>query len=168
MRTSSMVIDYFYMINIACGIDMFKILIILGHDDKPERTSKTFKVRPQKIRAALMWLKIHNPLYKNIEINFGPLEEEQSHIAQDINDMNEMNELLSVCDPVAISNLAPNEDKVIVPNDNKPSNNTYHIYKEQSSSHVIDIKHTPNLLSMIFPTLFPYGDGDYFQNREKK
>ncbi|KAJ4136671.1 hypothetical protein NW754_002236 [Fusarium falciforme] len=40
----------------------------------PRDLSKLLSVRPCKVKAALVWLKRHNPLYRNISINVEELE----------------------------------------------------------------------------------------------
>ena len=49
---------------------------IVGPKNRPEKTMPGFlTVRRQRVRDALRWLKVHNPLYENIEISEEALEQ---------------------------------------------------------------------------------------------
>ena len=146
--------------------------------------AKPLCVRREKVRAALLWLKQHNPLYTNITIDFdviNSLEDEQIppfHI-EHVMPNDAVDSLTSRYDMNAFEGDLPNEicdlpfqNVVITDVDaHAPS----HELRAAALRHIkdkkggyIQIPHdpkpvneffNPELLPRIYPTLFPYGIG---------
>ncbi|EIM85237.1 uncharacterized protein STEHIDRAFT_59941, partial [Stereum hirsutum FP-91666 SS1] len=155
-------------------------------DEWLREKAKPLSVRREKVRSALMWLKSHNPLYKDVEIDhnvLNSLENEQIlpfHI-EHVLPSNASDSLTSQYDAAdalaanaATSSTTTDTTAVITDVDgNAPSNQLRaaalrHV-KKQGGAYV-EIPHdtepmnefnNPSLFPMIYPTLFPYGIGGF-------
>ncbi|KAH6887371.1 hypothetical protein BKA70DRAFT_1064045, partial [Coprinopsis sp. MPI-PUGE-AT-0042] len=143
-------------------------------------------VRPFKVCRALEWLKIHNPLYADVDIDYRMLESlpEESKLPVDFHRYeNEaaVEGLTSHYDPVSsLPNDHPARDETLFARATVPdlsSTSTPHQMRLAAASHVkdnhgafIQVPHgnapcnefkNPVLFPQLFPTLFPYGIGGF-------
>jgi hypothetical protein len=155
-----------------------------------QKKAKPLVVRREKVRAALVWLKDHNPLYKDITINHSMLDGFDDHqilpvhvehvlpsITDDIltsrYDPSLPLESTTSC-PSETPNSIPFQNVVITDVDGQAPVNELraaalrHIKKKGGG--YIEIPHdrepvneffNPSLFPMIYPCLFPYGIGGF-------
>lgn len=134
--------------------------IIVFHRKAQKCTFKCI-ARPEKLRAALLWLKKNNKWYKNIEISEKNLSQypEDGDITELIKktvlDTDEDNEEII---EEQLNSFIPNtpsltEDEVIRQQLNLP-------YPEVENSPINEFKKN-GYISKAFPVLFPHGTGDY-------
>ncbi|KAF9053993.1 hypothetical protein BDP27DRAFT_1386311 [Rhodocollybia butyracea] len=132
-----------------------------------EKYAKPLTVRPAKVRAALVWLKKHNKLYKDIKINesllnaLPPSSVLPIHI--EVISPAEVNEgLTSGYDPVTRAQAPPS-----VSEDERTASAAAF---EMNKNRFLSMPHdpapvneffNPALFPMIYPTLFPYGIGGF-------
>ncbi|KZV97591.1 hypothetical protein EXIGLDRAFT_607874, partial [Exidia glandulosa HHB12029] len=156
--------------------------------------AKPLSVRADKVRAALLWLKDHNPLYRDVELNYQVLD--QLHLdatipfdVQHISPNRAEESLTSRYDAQPTPSLDPADagadciafqNVVIADVEGRASSNdlraaalrhlksgggAVHIYHDARPA---DAFKNPNLFPMIYPTLFPYGIGGFETNRRTK
>lgn len=170
------------------------LLFVGANPPTPEwlrEKAKPLCIRREKVRNALIWLKENNPLYTDIEINYGQLNSlEENHFLpyhiEHVVPSEELETLTSRYDENNISNTDSstpgiNEDMNDIPFQNviitdvdghAPS----HELRAAALRHIkkgggyIQIPHdptpvnefcNPSLFPMIYPTLFPYGVGGF-------
>ncbi|KDQ09699.1 hypothetical protein BOTBODRAFT_116812, partial [Botryobasidium botryosum FD-172 SS1] len=156
--------------------------------------AKPLVVHREKVRAALAWLKAHNPLYKDIAINHDILNglEEEGILPFEIEHQlphGSGDETTATYDPNAHANSDPPEtnnpqdsefESVVVTDVN--GNASSHDLRAAAVHHIknggsyLSMPHgqTPaneffniHLFPMIYPTLFPYGIGGFEDKRRK-
>ena len=157
--------------------DLNSLITVRYADYKDQTKYHDFKVRRDKVKKALLWLKKHNPRYKHITISDtnlnklpedGNVENELMTITlstnQSCSDKVTENSGISQEDVnfVEQSGVAqmsfPHQDKQIENKLNWPSMGTV----------PVDEFNTPGYISCAYPTLFPYGVGDFSDERMKK
>ncbi|KAJ6548847.1 hypothetical protein B0H19DRAFT_1211594 [Mycena capillaripes] len=146
-----------------------------------QKKAKPLTVRKEKVMAALSWLKTHNPLYKNVEINHHvfngqPDEAILPFHVQHILPSTGIASATSSYIPTPQADEAPKcsdaDDLSIEPTAghassnelrqaaikhmNMPGNNYLGIPHEK---HPVNEFDNPALFPMIYPTLYPYGIG---------
>lgn len=150
-----------------------------------EEHAKPLMVRKEKVRAALVWLKRHNPLYENVIIDSSAVDSlpENSllpyHIEHQLPD--EKNDALTSRYDVNHTSALEASDKshtlfdnVVISDVNVSSASTNELraaalrHVKQKGGGFIQVPHdplpvnefcNPDLFPMIYPTLFPYGSG---------
>ncbi|KZV98827.1 hypothetical protein EXIGLDRAFT_582855, partial [Exidia glandulosa HHB12029] len=155
--------------------------------------AKPLSVRADKVRAALVWLKAHNPLYRDIELNESVLSqlEADPHLPFHVEHVlpNRATDNLTSrydADPsterersTADSDIAF-QNVVITDVEGRVSSNELRaaaIRHMKSGGGAVHIYHDPvpaemfknaTLFPMMYPTLFPRGVGGFDQNRRAK
>ncbi|TDL18174.1 hypothetical protein BD410DRAFT_694577, partial [Rickenella mellea] len=157
--------------------------------------AKPLSVRREKVRSALQWLQIHNPLYSDVQINhemLNALDDEQilpfhvQHVLPNeaadsltsrYDSNNSVHNNIPACLDASAAQI-PFENVVITDVDGlTPANElraaaVRHV-KEKKGGY-IQIPHdpepvneffNPELFPMIYPTLFPYGMGGFEDSR---
>jgi len=155
--------------------------------------AKPLCVRHEKVRAALTWLKEHNPLYQDISINHRLLDELQDSqilpfriehiIPSDATEV--LTSRYDDPDQNPTSSLEVNHDELPFQNvvvTDVSAHSPTHELRAAALHHVkqgggyIQIPHdptpvneffNPHLFPMIYPTLFPYGIGG-FEDRQRR
>ncbi|KDQ13896.1 hypothetical protein BOTBODRAFT_55879 [Botryobasidium botryosum FD-172 SS1] len=143
--------------------------------------AKPLVVRREKVRAALSWLKIHNPLYKDITINHEVLNtlEDNGILPFEIE-----HQLPQGSGDETTASYDPNSDSefesVVVTDVN--GNASSHDMRAAAVRHIknggsyLSMPHGQmpaneffniHLFPMIYPTLFPYGIGGFEDKRRK-
>ncbi|XP_034240282.1 uncharacterized protein LOC117644774 [Thrips palmi] len=133
-----------------------------------------FRVRSMRIRKALEWLKIHNPYYKDVDIN----EEYLNNLPVDGNILSELN--------VEDNEDDESESNDVIDTDTETGDRIYHTgisntqfpqQDEQIKEYLdwpklgnepIDEFNTPGYIACAFPSLFPYGNADLRQTRKNE
>ncbi|KAJ4489691.1 hypothetical protein C8J55DRAFT_396414, partial [Lentinula edodes] len=153
-------------------------------DEWLRKQARPLTVRPAKVRAALMWLKMHNKWYKDIEINndlLHSLPDEFSlpvHVEHVVPD--DMNESLtagydrSSINPDELQGTGPSFESVVIAD--VDGNATVNELRAAAMRHIkkggsyAEIPHevnpvneffNPSMFPMIYPTLFPFGIGGF-------
>ncbi|KAJ6557440.1 hypothetical protein B0H19DRAFT_872942, partial [Mycena capillaripes] len=149
-----------------------------------QKKAKPLTVRKEKVMAALSWLKTHNPLYKDVEINHHVFDGQPDEAilpfhAPKCSDADDLNNEPTAVDPNLStimnppnSNPIPFESVVVmdveghassnelrqaaIKHMNMPGNNYLGIPHEK---HPVNEFDNPALFPMIYPTLYPYGIG---------
>lgn len=166
----------------------FMCVIFVGSkpptDEWLQTKAKPLVVRREKVRNALVWLKGHNPLYKNVRINHEMLNElaptqvlpvQIDHV-QSNGDPDPLtsryDNLEHEAPPVDEDNCCPLQSVVITDIDGSAPPNELraaawrHVKKKGNA--YVEVPHDPEpvnefchpeLFPMIYPTLFPYGLG---------
>ncbi|XP_012153208.2 uncharacterized protein LOC105664208 [Megachile rotundata] len=130
------------------------------------RRVRDFKIRVDRVRDALFWLKNNNPLYRDVtlsEDNFHDLSVEEN-VHQRIQHLSESVELSSQSNEIETNDQQSEEfsSDTFVPEPINFSSEAeimanVHIQYPVMSSTPIDEFNTPNFIPAAFPTLFPYG-----------
>ncbi|KAL2491551.1 Uncharacterized protein Adt_27179 [Abeliophyllum distichum] len=157
---------------------------------------KQFRVRREYVRQALVWLKQNHLYYRDITIDEISLEtlpedgipEDIPHVHEDNAHLNENQSIDVVEDDIEGPPEIVNQNVHI---DDFHAAGTIFIGPQpnqqaciQRALHVADVDHTiahmhlsnevidefstPGYISMVFPTLFPYGNADFRQARPRK
>ncbi|KAJ3878160.1 hypothetical protein F5879DRAFT_1074400, partial [Lentinula edodes] len=162
-------------------------------DEWLRNQAKPLTIRPDKVRAALMWLKLHNKWYKDIVINedlLGSLPEVSSlpvhieHVRPD--DVNESltdgydHSVKTSVDQQEKEYIEPTFESVVIAD--VDGNATVNELRAAAMRHIkkggsyVEIPHgaspvneffNPSLFPMIYPTLFPYGIGGFEDHRRE-
>ena len=148
---------------------------------------KEFNVRRKKVIDALVWLKRYNPLYADVEIDidrcnllpddgdvsseFSSLgvkgnnvdDDEVDDVDEEVNDITgeeEINDEISFTDVPDLSEV-PQKDQI--------ENGLYggHFLWPSIGKVPVNEFGSPGYIGMAFPSLFPYGRGDYSMPRSK-
>ncbi|KIK59521.1 hypothetical protein GYMLUDRAFT_109655, partial [Collybiopsis luxurians FD-317 M1] len=148
--------------------------------------AKPLSVRPAKVRSTLKWLKSHNPLYKNIEINDSLLDSLPddfilpAHVEY-MASSSSLDSLTTGYDPIHIEPPPLDTSELEIPFDSivitdVDGNSTVNQLQAATVRHFksggsfVQIPHDPQpineffnpvLFPMIYPTLFPYGIGGF-------
>ncbi|KAI0814969.1 hypothetical protein BC629DRAFT_1579594 [Irpex lacteus] len=135
--------------------------------------AKPLVVNPQRVLAALVWLKANNPLYSSIVINHAALDS----IPSDVPPSSAQDSLTDRYDAIpSLSNLdslrSENSDIVITDIDGSAPSNELRAaalrHVKQKGGEYVQLPHEalpaneffdPSLFPKTFPTLFPYGCG---------
>ncbi|KAK3923180.1 ATP-dependent DNA helicase [Frankliniella fusca] len=142
--------------------------------------SSDFQVRAKKVRDALLWLKVNNDYYKDIEIS----EENLAELPEDGNVYDKVNSMVinSVeseenIDLELDGDLVENEEEPVV---NIESSGVPFVPLHNQDQLINSSLDWPNLgvdpvsefdagfIVRAFPCLFPYGKCDFYEVREKK
>ncbi|KAJ7182360.1 hypothetical protein C8R43DRAFT_860783, partial [Mycena crocata] len=164
------------------------VIFVGAHPPTPEwlRTkAKPLIVRKEKVLAALKWLKIHNHLYKDVNIDYEVLATlndttqlpfHVQHIVPSAGiDATTSDYVPGSAQPPSADNSAPPASTVVVTDvdGNEPSNvlrSAALAHMKKPGSNYVEIPHerdpanefnNPALFPMIYPTLFPYGLGGF-------
>lgn len=166
----------------------FMCVIFVGSkpptDEWLQNKAKPLVVRREKVRDALVWLKAHNPLYKNIRINHDMLNSlpptqvlpvQIDHVQSNEGSdplTSRYDNLADEAPPVDENNCYPLQNVVITDVDGTAPPNELraaawrHVKKKGNA--YVEVPHDPEpvnefchpqLFPMIYPTLFPYGVG---------
>lgn len=147
-----------------------------------KKNAKPLSVRPARVRQALEWLVVHNPLYKDVEIDFELLDTLPKQFMLPVHvehiPVGETDESLTAgYDPAIQSELSTTEmnfeSVTIADVDPNASANELRLaamrHFEKGKGHValyhdpdpVNEFNHPALFPKIYPTLFPYGCGGF-------
>lgn len=173
----------------------FMCVIFVGSkpptDEWLQKKAKPLVVRREKVRRALMWLKAHNPHYKDIRINHDMLDRlaptqvlpvQIDHVQSEGEHDDPLtagyDNLTSTEPPVDQDNCCPIQNVVITDIDGTAPPNELRAaawrHVKKNGGAYVEMSHDPNpvnefcnpeLFPMIYPTLFPYGIGGIEDSR---
>ena len=156
-----------FLNRLPCHVNQLPILVVRRQG--AENTHADFRVRRAKIMAALQWLHLNNPFYRDITIDYAALqnlpedgipsnlptfeeheantEEGEDAQSEHVHDGNSF---------LPLPRKEPTEECTI----RSIINGKDLIDWPDIAGHAINEFRTPGLATMTFPTLFPYGTGD--------
>ncbi|KZV95351.1 hypothetical protein EXIGLDRAFT_610720, partial [Exidia glandulosa HHB12029] len=147
------------------------------------KKAKPLTVRADRVRAALRWLKANNPLYRDVQINTGVLEQLErdpllpfhiQHVVPTRADESLTSRYDGTTPDIAFENVviadvegrvSSNDLRAAALRHMKTGGGAIHIYHDATPADNIK---QPTLFPMIYPTLFPYGVGGFEQERHSR
>ncbi|KZV89336.1 hypothetical protein EXIGLDRAFT_618362, partial [Exidia glandulosa HHB12029] len=155
--------------------------------------AKPLSVRADRVRAALVWLKDHNPLYRDIRLNQTVLSQldadpvlpfsiehvQSNHASESLTSrydgdpsVESRNSSRSSTDDIPFQNVVITDVEGRVSSNDLRAAAIRHIKAGGGAIHIhhdavpADTIKNANLFPMIYPTLFPYGVGGFEKNRK--